>query len=157
MCYHVLSLCIVLRNRKSANLSTYLAFVDFKKAFDSVDRFLLLYKLKEIGIVGKMYNAIAAMYKCPRARVFLSSDHSTDWFDCPSGVKQGDNVSPTLFSIFINDLVKGINELGLGVKIDNRVEVDGTIIDNSIILSCLLYADDLVFLSETEENLQKNA
>ena len=95
------------------------------------------------------------MYKCPRARVFLSSDHSTDWFDCPSGVKQGDNVSPTLFSIFINDLVKGINELGVGVKIDNRVEVDGTIIDNSIILSCLLYADDLVFLSETEENLQK--
>ena len=131
----------------------WLGLVDLEKAFDSVDRTLLLFKIKEMGIVGDIYRAISAMYKCPRARVFLN-EYSTNWFNCPSGVKQGDNVSPTLFSIFINDLVVGINELGLGVKIDGSFEANETVPDSSFILSCLLYADDLVFLAENEVNLQ---
>ena len=69
-------------------LGTFLAFVDYKKAFDSVDRSLLLYKLLEIGINGNFFNAISAMFSNPRARVILN-DFSTSYFDCPIGVKQG--------------------------------------------------------------------
>ena len=64
---HILVLCTVLRNRKALGLSTYLCFIDFKKAFDSVDRNLLLFKLTEIGVNGKFYNAIKAMYSNPKA------------------------------------------------------------------------------------------
>ncbi len=60
----------------------------------------------------------------------------TDWFITKSGVKQGDTLSPTRF---INDTVHKVNNLNLGINIGNRK------------LSILLYADDIVLLSDTEE------
>ena len=58
---HIFSLCTILRNRKLMGLETFLSFIDYQKAFDSVDRHLLLYKLSKIGVVGRFYNAIQAM------------------------------------------------------------------------------------------------
>ena len=52
-------------------------------------------------------------------------------------MKQGDNCSPILFSMFIDDLVKEINSLGLGINVgDTKVSV-------------LLYADDIALISLT--------
>ena len=82
---------------------TFVCFIDFQKAFDSVDRNLLLFKISSLGIVGKMYQAISALYKCPRARVMLN-EHETEYFDCTIGVKQGEKISPTLFAAFVNSL-----------------------------------------------------
>ena len=59
---HILVLCSILRNRKALGLSTFLSFIDVQKAFDSIDRNLLFFKLSQIGISGKFYNAIQAMY-----------------------------------------------------------------------------------------------
>ena len=70
---HIFTLCTVLRNRKEMGLDTFLAFIDFQKAFDSVDRNLLLYKLSKIGISGHFYKAIASLYSNPRSRVVLMS------------------------------------------------------------------------------------
>ncbi|KAH3813261.1 hypothetical protein DPMN_141714 [Dreissena polymorpha] len=61
---------------------------------------------------------------------------------CDKGVKQGDNLSPTLFSVFVNDLVAEINNLDLGVKID----------ESSV--SMLLYADDIALIANSEADLQ---
>ena len=83
---HVLVLCTVLRNRKSAGLNTFLSFIDFQKAFDSVDRGLLLYKLSQMGISGNFYNAINAMYSNPQSRIILN-EHETEYFKYPIGVK----------------------------------------------------------------------
>ena len=55
----------------------------------------------------------------------------------------GEVISPTLFSIFINDLAKGIKNLNLGVEMEPDLNV-----------SILLFADDIVLLSPTEEQLQ---
>ena len=89
-----------------------------------------------------MYRAISAMYKSPRARVILN-EFSTEYFDCPLGVKQGDTISPTLFSIFINDLAAEIKASNLGITLDNNLS-----------LSILLYADDIILLAESEQKLQ---
>ncbi|XP_060556015.1 uncharacterized protein LOC132716677 [Ruditapes philippinarum] len=64
-------------------------------------------------------------------------------FTCTTGVKQGDSASPTLYSIFANDQVKEINDLDLGFNIDGRK------------LSMLLYADDIVCIAKSEEDLQR--
>ena len=96
---HIFVMCTVLRNRKLLGKETFLCFIDFKKAFDSVDRNLLLFKLSKIGVHGHMYSAISSLYSNPKARVILN-DYKTDYFDCPIGVKQGDCLSPTLFAIF---------------------------------------------------------
>ena len=145
---HIFVLVSVLRNRKQLGKDTFLAFIDYKKAFDSVERNLLLYKLAKMGVNGRMYNAISSLYSNPRSRVILN-DYETDYFDCPIGVKQGDNLSPTLFAIFINDLASEIKEsnIGINLNVDGGPNID-------YVLSILLYADDIVCLAESEIDLQ---
>ena len=58
------------------------------------------------------------------------------------GAKQGDNLSPTLFGLCINDLVSDIRNNTIGVDCE------------TVQVHCLLYADDLVLISETEDDLQ---
>ena len=123
-------------------MDTFLSFIDYKKAFDSVDRHLLLYKLSKIGIVGNFYNAIKSMYSNPKSRVVLN-EFETEFFDCPIGVKQGDCLSPTLFAIFINDLAEELKLTGTGLELDD-----------STFVNVLLYADDIVLLAKNEADLQ---
>ena len=143
---HIFVLCSILRNRKSQNLSTFLTFIDFKKAFDTVERNLLLFKLSEIGICGPMYNAIASLYSNPRSRIILN-DQKTDYFDCPIGVKQGDCLSPTLFAIFINDLATELKQSNIGIHFNYELDL-------SILVNVLLYADDIVLIAADEQDLQ---
>ena len=82
------------------------------------------------------------MYTNTEASVKLNGSLSS-WFPCISGVKQGDNLSPTLFALFINDLAEELKTLNCGISI------------NDVPLCCLLYADDLMLLSDTEDNMQR--
>ena len=151
---HILVLCSVLRNRKALGLSTFLSYIDFQKAFDSVDRNLLFFKLSQIGISGKFYNAISAMYSNPRSKILLN-EYETDFFDCPIGVKQGDNISSTLFSIFINDLAEEIKATKIGINLAENV-LDDSFNDSykDLFLNILLYADDLILMTTNENDLQ---
>ena len=65
-------------------------------------------------------------------------------FDISSGVKQGDVISPTLLAYFINDLCQGLKELNLGVKNHDQ-----------LIVSILLFADDIALIADSEEHLQR--
>jgi len=68
---------------------------------------------------------------CPNLRKL------TDWFTIETGVRQGCVLSPILYAFFINGLVDELNEAKLGVEIKPGV-----------LLDCLFYADDLVFLAD---------
>jgi hypothetical protein len=140
---HIFTLNSVLQNCiNKENRSVYAAFIDFKKAFDCIDRNYLLFKVLNEGIEGKLYWAIKSIYSKNEACVRLNTIHTTDWFSCDNGVRQGDILSPTLFSIFINDLSKEINMLDKGVEFGQDK------------LSILLYADDVVLLSHSADGLQ---
>ena len=65
----------------------------------------------------------------------------TDWFDVNVGVRQGCVVSPLLFDVFVDRLAREVKRLGLGVATGGG--------------SLLLYADDIVVLAESQEDLQK--
>ncbi len=138
---HIFTLTSVLRNRQAENKPTFAAFVDMQKAFDWVDRDLLFLKLLLNNIDGKVYNAIKSMYTDTTASLKINK-LETDWFRCESGVRQGDVLSTTLFSIFINDLAKEIKDMDIGIPI------------GELKLCILLYADDIVLLSENERDLQ---
>lgn len=121
--------------------STFATFVDLRKAFDFVDRNLLQYKLQLNGIDGYMYNAIASLYTDTESCVSING-YLTNWFNCANGVRQGDNLSPTLFSIFINDLATEVKEPNKIVQMNNEK------------ICLLLYADDIVLLTENEHDMQ---
>ncbi len=116
---HHYTLASVIRNRINQSKSTFAAFIDFQKAFDSIDRDLLFYKLMCNNITGKIYRGIKSMYIIPKSFIKVNS-HYSGWFECPSGVKQGQVLSPTLFSVFINNLAVDIKSMKLGVSFGNK-------------------------------------
>ncbi len=139
---HIFALSTILTNRKSQNKSTFLAFLDAEKAFDRIDRDLLLYKLLLNGVKGHIYESIKVIYQESICSININN-MLTEWFDTNCGVKQGDTLSPTIFGIFINDIADDVKSVNIGIIID------------SINVCILLYADDIVLLSETEDGLQK--
>jgi len=138
---HIFSFTSIVQNRLSENLPTFTCFIDMQKAFDWVDRDLLFYKLLQNNIDGRIYNAVKALYSNPVAQIKLNKAY-TEWFETNSGVKQGDCLSPTLFGIYINDLVSELNSHDLGVKL------------RDVKVSILLFADDIVLIAESAEKLQ---
>merc|ERR1712030_58757 len=79
------------------------AFVDYKKAFDTVWRSALWHKLVQSGITDKLYNVIVNMYKGIKSCISHDGNIS-DYFVSFNGVRQGENLSPFLFALFINDI-----------------------------------------------------
>ena len=89
---HAFVLTNLIQDRIDQRKSTYVSFIDFEKAFDWINRDLLLYKLIMNGIDGKFYFAIKSLYcqtsSCVKLNNILSSS-----FNTISGVRQGDNLS----------------------------------------------------------------
>ena len=70
------------------------------------------------------------------------NDKITNWFRTYSDVKQGQNGSATLFAIYANSLSENVKSLQKGIKIGNAL------------ISLLMYADDIILISENEQDLQ---
>ena len=119
----------------------FTAFIDFRKAFDKVDRKFLLLKLWSFGIDGPFLDTIKSMYENVQQRVRVN-DSLIEPILSNVGLKQGCNLSPTLFKLFIEDL-----KLEFGPQCD-PVRVGNYAVNH------LLYADDLSLLSQSAEGLQ---
>ena len=126
-----------------ANKRLYGCFVDFSKAFDNVPRDLLLDKLKIRGINGNIFDIIQTIYLEDTVSIKIGKQHSPS-FKTNKGVRQGCVLSPLLFNIFLADLQPILDSCNGNVKIsaDSRI-------------SCLLWADDILILSESEAGLQE--
>jgi hypothetical protein len=96
-----------------------------------------------LGVGSLFYQVINNMYKTSRSCVRLQIQSGiTDFFSVHLGVKQGDNLNPNLFKIFINDLPSYLDKSLDPVYLDEKP------------IHCLMYADDIVLLSSTPQVLQ---
>ena len=121
----------------------YVAFIDFKKAYDTVDRHLLFERLRKIGINGQFYRNIVSMYKNTNYSIKLK-DGCIEPIHSNLGLRQGCPLSPMLFNLFIED----IGDIFTNAIDDDPVNLQGKLISH------FLYADDLVLVSESACGLQ---
>ena len=141
---HVFTLKTLIDQSFKRKNKLYSCFVDFKKAYDTVWRNGLMYKMLEKGLNSKFVRLIQNIYSKTKPCVQLESGLSHS-FDSSVGLKQGCNLSPTLFNIFVNDLIHYVNQSNSDAPYLGNVKV-----------SCLLYADDLVLISKSKEGLQNS-
>eukprot|EP00798_Chlamydomonas_sp_ICE-L_P028679 gene28679-biopygen32588 len=121
----------------------FVAFVDFKKAYDWVNRDLLWDCLARLGVKDPYLSILKSMYNHVVFQVRLHGDIGSS-FPSLVGVKQGDPLSPLLFGLFIDRI-----ESFLQSKLPNvGAELRGKI------LQLLLYADDLAIMAESPADMQ---
>ena len=137
----------------SVGKKLFCTFVDFKSAFDTVWRVGLWQKLQKYNIKGKIFTVIHNMYKNVKSYV-KHGDECSDYFNCNLGVKQGENLSPFLFSIFLNDLEEFFVQ-NTTDSLDYITDLCQNELTMYMKLFLILYADDTVLLSENEDGLKK--
>ena len=122
----------------------YCCFVDYKKAFDTINRTTLWSKMLSAGISGKILNVIKNMYIEAKSSVSLTA-----------GV-ESENLSPLLFSIYLQDLKSFISRKCDVLKDIENMQKEH--LDEEIVtyfkLYIILYADDTVILAENPNDLQ---
>ena len=121
---------------KKKKIPLVLTFVDLSAAYDSVDRQALFRAMDAIGLGGKVQKIIGSLYNQDRI-VFEVNGTKTAPLFLTQGVRQGCNLSPTLFNILLKQVADDLQSSLTGI------ELDGTI------LSILLYADDIVLISSS--------
>ena len=120
----------------------YSCFIDYKQAFDRVDRVKLWRKVAKLGLAGNILNVIQSLYKHIKSSVLLDGQYST-FFANNSGVLQGEIISPILFSLYVNDCESEFLKSNL-----TPTELQ------ELSLFLLMYADDMVIFSDSVQGLQ---
>ena len=130
---------------KSKNLPATLLFIDFSKAFDSIHRGKMIEILSAYGVPKETVDAIMILYQdtCSMVR---SPDGDTDFSDISAGVLQGDTLTPYIFIICLNYILRKApdknNELGFTLAKRKSKRYPAMKITNAD------YADDLAVLAD---------
>ena len=121
----------------------YFCFIDYAEAFDCVDHNKLWKILKEIGIPDHPTGLLRNLYAGQEATV-RTGHGTTDCFQIAKEVRQGCILSPCLFNLYAEYIMRnaGLEETQAGIKIAGRN------------INNLRYADDTTLMAESEEELK---
>ena len=95
----------LLEGANDKQIPIFITFVDFKKAFDSINREIMFSILRHYGIPEKIVNAIKTIYKNSRSAVIVEGNISEE-FEVTTGVLQGDTLAPFLFIIVLDYVMR---------------------------------------------------
>lgn len=121
----------------------YVCKIDVSKAFDKVNRTNLCAKMISKGIDPSII--LTTIYYYDQSLMLIKNGNEfSNLFKTTLGIRQGREMSPKLFSIYIDELIKVIEvvEPGLKVKDNNKIDI-------------LVYADDILLIISTKSGLQK--
>ena len=145
---HIFTLHSQIEILKKKKKKLFCAFIDFNQAFDKVWRYGRWQKVLTV-IDGKVFRVIYNMYQNIKSCVKHDGALS-DFFRSEIGIRQGENLSPILFSIYLNDLQGHLlNDSAIGVEL-----YDTTDETHWLKLLILLYADDTIIISDNAIDFQ---
>ena len=146
---HILALRRICEELKNHSQEAVLVFIDFKKAFDSVDREKMLEILSAYGIPNEIIQAIKVMYIDTYAQV-ITPDGMTDSFLINAGVLQGDPLAPFLFIVCLDYALRTALRESDGLTLQRQRSRRHP----SKNLPDLDYADDIALLDNTIKDAQ---
>ena len=131
------------KEQESSRKNNYFCFIDYAKAFDCVDHNKLWKILKEMGIPDHLTCLLGNLYAGQEATV-RTGHGTTDWFQIERGVCQGCILSPCLFKLHADYIMRnaGVEEAQSGIKIARRN------------INHLRYAGGTTTMAESEEELK---
>ncbi|CAG4943569.1 unnamed protein product [Colias eurytheme] len=131
----------VIEKYKEYQCTYYIAFIDYSKAFDSLFHENIWESLKEQGIEHKYIRLIKNVYSQSTARIQL--EQTGEPFRVGKGVRQGDPLSPKIFSAVLESIFRRLNWENLGINV------------NGVLLTHLRFADDIVLFAKSSEDITK--
>ena len=133
----------IVEKRREFQENIYFRFIDYTKAFDCVDHNELWKILKDMGIPDHLTCLLRNLYAGQEATVRIGHG-TTDWFQIRKGVFQGCILSPCLFNLYAEYVMRnaGLDETQAGIKIAGRN------------INNLRYVDDTTLMAESEEELK---
>ena len=136
----IANICWIIGKARDFQENIYFCFIDYATAFDCVDHNKLWKILKEMGLPNHLTCLLRNLYAGQEATV-RSGHGATDWFQIGKGVCQGCILSPCLFNLYVEYIMRnaGLDEAQAGIKIARR---------NINNLRC---ADDTTLMEESEE------
>lgn len=141
----IFSINQIIEKHREHNLPTYMIFVDYEKAFDNVCRNKLWIIMKQKGIPQHLISAIKSLYVENKIVIGTSKERKNIAATINKGVRQGCPLSPSLFNIYIDKIVMNWQmDLNEHFKIKKNIFVD-----------TLLFADDQVLISSSENGAQR--
>ena len=122
----------------------YFGFIDYAKAFDCVDHNKLWKIMKKIGIPDHLTCLLRNLYAGQEA-IFVTRHGTTDWFQIGKGVRKSCSLSPCLFNLHAEHIMRnaGLDEAQARIKIARRN------------INNLRYADDTTLMAESKEEIKR--
>ena len=116
----IANFCWIIKKAKEFQKNIYFCFIDYAKAFDCVDHNKLWKILKGMGISDHLTCLLRNLYADQEATV--RTGHGTDWFQIGKGVHQGCILSPCLFNLYAEYIMRntGLEETQAGINIAGR-------------------------------------
>ncbi|KAA5608736.1 reverse transcriptase family protein, partial [Pseudomonas aeruginosa] len=137
---HIHTLRQIVQKTEEYNRPLCLAFVDYEKAFDSVETWAVLRSLQRCRIDHRYIEVLKCLYNNATMSVRVQ-EHCTKEIPVKRGVRQGDVISPKLFITALEDSFKLLEWQGLGININGEY------------ITHLRFADDIVVMAESLEDL----
>ena len=137
---HLQTVSELIEKTSEYNRPLCFAFVDYEKAFDSVEHNAVFNSLKEQGINGNYVKIMENIYE--KGSTIIRLHKESDKIKIEKGVRQGDTISPKLFTSCLESIFRKIDWEGKGININGEY------------LNHLRFADDIILISETPEELQ---
>ena len=111
----------IMEKAREFQKNIYFCFINYVKAFDSVDHNKLWNILKEMGIPGHL-NCLLRNLHADQGVTVRTGHRTTDWFQIGEGVRQGCILSPCLFNLYAEYIMRntGLENTQAGIKIAGR-------------------------------------